>query len=614
MKILLVNHTFPPESLAGSEICVLNTAKELQERGHEVVVFFRVHNPSAEEYAVRQDEYEGIPFYTINHTYRFAQTFQDIYCNSAIAARFSFLLHQIKPDIVHFHHLTNLSLSLVEEVKNYGCSSVMTLHDYWLLCQRGQMLKRDLSLCPGPSIARCRTCLAPQLLRGRAQRLASKLLSKPKSSKRSADVIDLLDIRKAKINTPDKRFVGLTCFGMADLPDETLQAHPPAEISYAIRLENSAVLETAIGMHPSTYDQTGQGVRFQIERNGQQLFERTLNPKKNPDDQGWHKISLELNASESRDDWLILRTLPESEADNKFCTAGWNKPVIRLHSDTPVNTLDNPETALGYPVRKKEIQSLVFKGAEIITDAVAAFSEKASEGLQHRRNWVRRVWDDMGMFISPSRFLRDFFIGHGLPEEKIEFLDNGFTQVEPILKKPVKRPVRFGYIGTWIPSKGVDLVLQAFRNVDPKDACLQIHGFFPGYDGYEDYEQYLQSLSSPAVEWKGRYKPHKVYDLLSELDCLIMASIWLENSPLTIHEAFQAKVPVLTADVGGMAELVGQGGGMTFRHRDAESLAYQIKRIAGNPTILDDLRNSIPSVQSVAEHVDRLLKIYSQFK
>ncbi len=604
MKILLVNHTFPPESLAGSEICVLNTAKELQKRGHEVVVFFRVHDPSTEEYVVRQAEYENIPLYTINHTYRFAQTFQDIYCNSAIAARFSYLLHQIKPDIVHFHHLTNLSLSLVEEVRNYGAAAVMTLHDYWLLCQRGQMLKRDLRLCPGPSKDRCRTCLAPQLLRGRTQRLASKLLSNPKSPKSSADLIDLLHIRKAKIDAPDRRFVCLTCFNMDDLPKETLQAHPPAAISYAIRIESAATLETSIGMHPSTYDQTGQGVRFEIERNGQQLFEHTLNPKLNPADHGWHKISLELSPSEAKEDRLILRTVPESTVDNKFCTAGWNKPVIHLKSKTT-------EKELAYPVRNKEIQSLIFKGAEIITDVVAAFSERASEGLQHRSNWVRRVWDDMDMFISPSRFLRHFFIDHGLPEEKIEFLDNGFTPIEPIIKKPVERPVRFGYIGTWIPSKGVDLVLQAFRNVDPKDARLEVHGFFPGYDGYEDYEQYLQSLSSPAVEWKGRYKPHKVYDLLAELDCLIMASIWLENSPLTIHEAFQAKVPLLTADVGGMAELVRHGGGMTFHHRDAESLAHQVKRIASNPALLDDLRNSIPGVQSVKEHVDRLLEIYA---
>ncbi len=608
MKILLVNHTFPPESLAGSEICVLNSARELQKLGHEVVVFFRGHDPSAEEYVIRQDEYEDIPLYTINHTYRFAQTFQDIYCNSAIAARFSYLLHQIKPDIVHFHHLTNLSLSLVEEAKNYGSASVMTLHDYWLLCQRGQMLKRDLSLCPGPSKERCRTCLAPQLLRGRAQRLASKLLSKPKALNHNADkTIDLLDLRKAKINTPDRRFVCLTCFDMEDLPNETLQAHPPAEISYAIRIENPTTLEISIGMHPSTYDQEGRGVRFEIERNGRQLFARTLNPKLNPADHGWHQISIELDASEDRDDWLILRTVSESDTDNKFCTAGWNKPMIHLSNDAPAKVMD-------YPVRKKEIQSLVFQAAEIVTDAVAAFSERASEGLQHRSNWVNRVWDDMDMFISPSRFLRDFFIDHGLPEEKIEFLDNGFTPIELRVTKPVERPVRFGYIGTWIPSKGVDLVLQAFRNIDPADARLEVHGFFPGYDGYEDYEQYLQSLSSPAVEWKGRYKPHKVYDLLSELDCLIMASIWLENSPLTIHEAFQAKVPLLTADVGGMAELVRHGGGMTFHHRDAESLAHQVKRIVGNPTILDDLRNSIPSVQSVVDHVDRLLEIYTQLK
>ena len=48
---------------------------------------------------------------------------------------------------------------------------------------------------------------------------------------------------------------------------------------------------------------------------------------------------------------------------------------------------------------------------------------------------------------------------------------------------------------------------------------------------------------------------------------LVVPSIWWENSPLTIHEAFLAGIPVITANAGGMAEFVRQEiSGLLFRH------------------------------------------------
>lgn len=604
MRILLVNHTFPPASFAGSEICVLNQAKELQGRGHEAAVFYRVHDPSKDEYALETGEWEGVPVYILNHTYRFVRTFQEIYVNSAIAVRFAYALRQWKPDLVHFHHLTNLSLSLIDEVKAMKIPAVMTLHDYWLLCQRGQMLKRDLSLCTKPSIENCRACLAPQLLRGRAQQLLSALGKKGrKRSNTPRNTIDLLDLRKAQIHTADRRFVAQTCFDLGDRPGETLQAHPPSSIVYPFRCENSSVLDTSIGLHPSTYNRDGQGVRFQVIQNGETLFSRTVNPKQNKEDCGWHRVRVDLHPSYPKEGEIVLQTLAESEDDNRFCTAGWWKPAI--HKIENRGEAQPPE-----PERYREIRNLFYQIVEQIAGIVTAFSAKANERIVHRAHWVRRVWDRTDLFISPSLFLRNFFIQHGLPESKIHFLDNGFDANPPPHSETVRKPIRFGYIGTWIPSKGVDLVLRAFQSIDPQQARLIVHGFFPGYDGFDDYENHLRSLAGPAVEWGEKYKSEEIYERLAEIDCLIMPSIWWENSPLTIHEAFLAKVPVITSNVGGMAEQVRLGGGLTFQHRDPESLYRTIQRIIDAPQILDGLRRSIPGVQSLSGHVDRLEEIY----
>lgn len=602
MRILFVNHTFPPESLAGSEVYVLNVAAELLRRGHEVAVFYRYSDPSDDEYTIKKDQYAGFPVFKINNTYRFANTFQSIYVNPVIAAKFSYLLHEFKPDLVHFNHTTNLSMSLVHEAKTYGCPVVYTLHDYWLLCQRGQLLRRDLSLCEGPGLSKCRDCLALQVLRGRKQRWVAKLLRIANRRKAKMQGIDLRELKWAEVKTPDKVFVRLQSFQMRDGIDETLQAHPPAEITYSVSLHSPSVLRTSIGMHPHTYNEQGGGVVFEILWNGENIFQRCLNPKKYPEHQGWHPVEIPLSPSSHKENQLVLRTSSEIE-DNCFCTAGWRKPVIAFLS--PVKT----EISVSRFVSVKKYAGQILNS---LAGWVAAFSPKARESVQHRHNWMHRVFDEVDLFIAPSRFLMERYIQHGLPKEKVIYSDYGFVFPSEQDKKPVQKPITFGYLGTWIPSKGVELALRAFQTVQPQDARLLVYGFFPGgYDGYDDYDSYLRSLAGPAVEFRGKYDPYQVYSILSEFDCLIMPSIWYENSPLTIHEAFLAKVPVISSGQGGMAELLSSGGGITFEPRNAESLRNSIQKIILEPEGISRLQASIPDVKSIVIHADELLDLYA---
>ena len=48
-------------------------------------------------------------------------------------------------------------------------------------------------------------------------------------------------------------------------------------------------------------------------------------------------------------------------------------------------------------------------------------------------------------------------------------------------------------------------------------------------------------------------------DVYAQIDVLVVPSLWLENSPLVIHEAFMAGIPVVGARIGGIADLVDDG-------------------------------------------------------
>jgi glycosyltransferase involved in cell wall biosynthesis len=74
--------------------------------------------------------------------------------------------------------------------------------------------------------------------------------------------------------------------------------------------------------------------------------------------------------------------------------------------------------------------------------------------------------------------------------------------------------------------------------------------------------------------------------VLAGLDLLVVPSLWWENSPLTIHEAWQRGLPVLASDRGGMSELLAQGGGATFPPGDDAALAALLVRAAREPALL----------------------------
>jgi glycosyltransferase involved in cell wall biosynthesis len=63
-------------------------------------------------------------------------------------------------DLVHVHHLSGWGLGALRALRAAGAGLVMTLHDYWTLCPRGQMLRADGAVCARAEAATCGECLA----------------------------------------------------------------------------------------------------------------------------------------------------------------------------------------------------------------------------------------------------------------------------------------------------------------------------------------------------------------------------------------------------------------------------------------------------------------------
>lgn len=248
--------------------------------------------------------------------------------------------------------------------------------------------------------------------------------------------------------------------------------------------------------------------------------------------------------------------------------------------------------------------------------------------INYWSNWIhqrmietRSIINKVDLFIAPSNYLRDRFVkDFNIPETKILCLDYGFPNEYLIQtkKSKINSFFTFGYIGTHIPSKGVNLLIDAFKKND-KPSKLLIWG-------YKD-EQSSNALKQMTVgyekciEFRGKYiNQNLANEVFSQIDCIIVPSIWGENSPLVIHEAQACKIPVITANFGGMKEYVQhQVNGLLFEHRNVDSLAEQLSFAISNPEIMKTLgqRGYLYSkdgrVPDIKIHCQELEKIYSRY-
>lgn len=228
-------------------------------------------------------------------------------------------------------------------------------------------------------------------------------------------------------------------------------------------------------------------------------------------------------------------------------------------------------------------------------------------------------------FISPSRTVMNSFLEYyPYARDKTHYLDYGFDLKRLQGRKRLKEDrFVFGYIGTHIPAKGIDYLIKAFGELNG-DPILRIWGRWR-----KDYTPALVELGNQInertgkeIQWMGEFETERIVDqVFNKVDAIVVPSIWLENSPLVIHEAQEVRVPVITADVGGMAEYVEhEANGLLFRFRNIGSLAMEMQRLIDNPEKGKSLgsrgyrfskNGEIPSIE---EHVGKLLEIFGSLR
>ena len=183
--------------------------------------------------------------------------------------------------------------------------------------------------------------------------------------------------------------------------------------------------------------------------------------------------------------------------------------------------------------------------------------------------------DKVNAYIALNEFCRQKFIEGGLPASRL-FVKPNFVD-RP--SAPAAGPREgFLYVGRLSTEKGISVIASALQQVD--DIDLRVAGTGP---------ESGQLAGLRGVAMLGSLTAEQVDGEMLRSQALVMPSVWYENYPRTLVEAFACGLPVIASRIGALAELVKHGEtGLLFEPGDPQGLAGALAWARSHP---DEMRS-----------------------
>lgn len=220
------------------------------------------------------------------------------------------------------------------------------------------------------------------------------------------------------------------------------------------------------------------------------------------------------------------------------------------------------------------------------------------------------------LILTPSKSVRDVYIRHGVPADRIRALGLGLDMSpwKDIVLEPAEAAgLRVAYFGTLLQHKGVHVLVEAFRRLPDPHATLSIYGFPVPHDPYIDVLNRLAGQDQ-RVRLMGRYEHSTIAGLLQAADVVVIPSLWHETFSIIAREALLSGTPVIASDVGALPEVISHGeNGLLVPHGDATALAAALQTLQDGQ-LLNRLRAGArayaPQIKSMEAHVAEIVAIY----
>jgi glycosyltransferase involved in cell wall biosynthesis len=182
--------------------------------------------------------------------------------------------------------------------------------------------------------------------------------------------------------------------------------------------------------------------------------------------------------------------------------------------------------------------------------------------------------------------------------------DTGNTSPAAMRASTQSSTIRFGYVGRFVPEKGIPVLLDAAQRLRQQRRGFEIVLVGDGPQRPQIEELIQRVHAQEFVRITGFLTGDKLAAELNSLDVVVMPSVWEETAGLAAIEQMLRGRLVIVSDIGGLGEVVG-GAGLKFPAGDAQRLADQMNEViqGAQVTALGKIAQERAKSLFVADHM-----------
>lgn len=213
-------------------------------------------------------------------------------------------------------------------------------------------------------------------------------------------------------------------------------------------------------------------------------------------------------------------------------------------------------------------------------------------------------------FVALSSAVRDLYVDHGLPAEKVEVIPNMLDPAFSVPDRESEPGTSLLYVGTLVAHKGVDDLVRALTKL-PEEYSLTVVGDGPERGALERLAADLGAAD--RVTFTGRIDYEDVAEAYATADVFVHPGVWPEPFPRTVLEAMKAALPVVSTDLGGMRDVVRQPE-LRCPPNDPAALAEAIRAATQKSGIGERNREYVEENFTPDVVTDRIVDLYERVR
>ena len=272
-------------------------------------------------------------------------------------------------------------------------------------------------------------------------------------------------------------------------------------------------------------------------------------------------------------------------------------------------------------------------------EGITSFIENLSDSIKDnikavigRRLYMKNLLSKCYYLICPSPWLESVYKEFGFDFNNYKVLppglslqgikktnDSGMRESKGENNKK-GRTIHVGYAGAMLRHKGIHILIKAIEILNKKGiGANELRLSLFGNSNDKSYLEELKVMGEGlGIEFKGGYRHEELNSIMSDIDILVVPSLWHETYSIIITEALLCGIPVITTDLPSQKNrITDYKSGFLVKPGDPHDLAEKIEYVIKTPEFIDSAKEYIRNIEtkkfpSIEDYVSRITEIYNE--